>query len=76
MIDKYFAINVLKSILQKNKDILNNYIRPLIDSLLASYNQNPNKNWMDKIVAINLIFGSMIKTYAARCKDNFFIYFY
>jgi len=60
-------VNVLKSILQKNNDILNNYILPMIDSLINSYYQNPNKNWMDKIIAINLILGSMIKTYAAKC---------
>lgn len=59
---------MLKSILQKNKEMLNNYIRPMIDNLIASYYQNPKKNWMDKIIAINLIFGSMIKTYAAKCK--------
>jgi len=54
--------------MQKNKDMLNNDIRPMIDNLIASYYQNPKKNWMDKIIAINMIFGSMIKTYAARCK--------
>lgn len=48
--------------------MLNNYIRPMINNLIASYYQNPKKNWMDKIIAINLIFGSMIKTYAAKCK--------
>ncbi len=66
-IDKYFAVNVLKSILQKNKDIFNNYILPMIDNLINNYYQNQNKNWMDKIIAINLILGSMIKTYAAKC---------
>lgn len=40
----------------------------MIDNLISSYYQSPKKNWMDKIIAINLIFGSMIKTYAAKCK--------
>ena len=70
-LDKYFAINVLKSILQKDKEMLDKYIRPMIDNLINSYYQNPKKNWMDKIIAINLIFGSMIKTYAAKCKTEF-----
>jgi hypothetical protein len=61
--------------MQKNKDMLNNDIRPMIDNLIASYYQNPKKNWMDKIIAINLIFGSMIKTYAARCKKTNLIIF-
>lgn len=69
-LDKYFAVNVLKAIIQNNKNILDGYIRPLIDNLLNSYHENPNKNWMNKITAINLIFGSMIKTYASKCTTN------
>ncbi len=45
-------------------------IRPMINNLLMQYNQNPSKNWMDKICAINLIFGSLIKTYTTKCKNN------
>lgn len=63
--NKYHAINLLKNLIIHYPNLLNNYITPLIYSYLDNYAKNP-KNWMDKIVAINLIFATMIKTFAQR----------
>ena len=53
-----------------NPNLTINIITPLINSLIESYYNNPTKNWMDKIVAINLIFAVTIKTFAQRSKLN------
>jgi exportin-2 (importin alpha re-exporter) len=66
ILDKYHAINLLKYILNVYNSMINNYIQPLINNLLNNYYSDPNKNWMNKIIAINLIFATMIKTFAQK----------
>jgi exportin-2 (importin alpha re-exporter) len=68
ILDKYHAINLLKNLINIYPNVTSEFIRPLINQLLENYHTNPMKNWMDKVVAINLIFATMIKTFAQRSK--------
>jgi hypothetical protein len=47
-------------------NLTDEYIKPMINDMIANYYSNPSKNWMEKIAAINLIHASLIKTYATR----------
>ena len=67
-LDKYHSINLLKNIIQHNKHVTDQIIRPLIGNYLEQYYKDPNKNWTNKIIAINLIFATMITTFAQRSK--------
>lgn len=71
-LDKYHAINLLKNIIQSNIQVTNEIIRPLIGNYLDLYYKDPNKNWENKIIAINLIFATMINTFAQRSKFYIF----
>lgn len=55
-------------------NLTNDYIKPLINRLIDSYYANPSKNWMNKIISINLIFATMIKHFAQRSKISFIIF--
>lgn len=47
-------------------------IKPSFWNLLAEYNQNPKELWANKIVAINMIFSTVIQNFSSQCK--FFYY--
>jgi hypothetical protein len=49
-------------------EVTDKYIRPIISEYLELYYSDPKKNWMNKIIALNLIFATMIKTFAQRSK--------
>lgn len=66
--NKYYAINLLKSLINLYSDLINAYINPTIGAMLNQYYTSKDKNWNDKITAINLMFATYIKTFAAKCK--------
>ncbi len=68
MLDKYHAINLLKNLNNIYQNLTNDYIKPLINSYLEKYYSNPSGEWMNKVIAINLIFATMIKTFAQKSK--------
>ena len=64
--NKYYAINLLRQIINQNPKIIDNFIIPTINSNLQNYSQNKQNFWNLKIIAINLIFAVQIKTFAQR----------
>lgn len=64
--NKYFSINLLQIIISHYEEVNNQIIIPKIKEYLSEYNNDKFKNWNKKIVAINLLFASCIKTFAQR----------
>ena len=64
--NKYYSINLLQIIISNFPEVNKNIIVPKIAALLNDYNIDKNKNWNNKILAINLLFASCIKTFAQR----------
>ena len=64
--NKYFSINLLQIIINNFPDVNKVIIAPKIIKLLNEYNSDKNKNWNKKLLAINLLFASCIKTFAQR----------
>ena len=64
--NKYYSINLLQIIISNFPEVNKNIIVPKIATLLNDYNIDKNKNWNNKILAINLLFASCIKTFAQR----------
>lgn len=64
--NKYFSINLLQLIISHNPNVNKDIIYPKINSFLSEYNSNKQANWNKKIVSINLLFASCIKTFAQR----------
>ena len=64
--NKYFSINLLQCILEHYPNVNQNIISPKIQALFTEYNTNKNNNWNSKLIAINLLFASCIKTFAQR----------
>ena len=64
--NKYYSINLLQIIISNIPEVNKNIIVPKIATLLNDYNIDKNKNWNNKILAINLLFASCIKTFAQR----------
>lgn len=52
----------------KNPKLTEDYIIPLINNYIATYEQNPKMNWQYKVIAMNLFYTVSIKTYTARSK--------
>ena len=69
--NKYYSINLLKSLISLDPSLITTYINPTIQKFLSDYQANRNKCWNDKITAINLIFATHIKTFASR--SNLFL---
>ena len=70
--NKYYSINLLKSLISLDPSLITTYINPTIQKFLSDYQANRNKCWNDKITAINLIFATHIKTFASR--SNLFLF--
>ena len=64
--NKYFSINLLQIIINNFPDVNKLIIAPKIVDLLNQYNSNKANNWNKKLLAINLLFASCIKTFAQR----------
>ena len=64
--NKYYSINLLQIIINNIPEVNKVIIAPKIISLLNEYNSNKNQNWNKKLLAINLLFASCIKTFAQR----------
>ena len=64
--NKYFSINLLQLIISHNPNVNKDIIYPKINSFLSEYNSNKQANWNKKIISINLLFASCIKTFAQR----------
>ena len=64
--NKYFSINLLQIIINNFPDVNKVIISPKIVSLLNEYNSDKSKKWDKKLIAINLLFASCIKTFAQR----------
>ena len=64
--NKYFSINLLQIINNNFPDVNKLIISPKIIQLLKDYNSDKGKNWNKKLLAINLLFASCIKTFAQR----------
>ena len=64
--NKYFSINLLQIIINNFPDVNKLIIAPKIVELLKEYNENKVNNWNKKLLAINLLFASCIKTFAQR----------
>ena len=64
--NKYYSINLLQIIINNFPDVNKVIIAPKIVQLLSEYNSDKAKNWNKKLLAINLLFASCIKTFAQR----------
>ena len=64
--NKYYSINLLQIIINNFPDVNKVIIAPKIVQLLSEYNSDRPKNWNKKLLAINLLFASCIKTFAQR----------
>ena len=64
--NKYFSINLLQIIIANYPDVNKQIISPKINNFLAEYNADKTKNWNKKLMVINLLFASCIKTFAQR----------
>ena len=64
--NKYYSINLLQIIISNYPDVNKQIIVPKINNFLSEYNQDQKKNCYKKIMAINLLFASCIKTFAQR----------
>lgn len=64
--NKYFSINLLQLIISNYPDVNKQIIGPKINNFLSEYNNDKKKNWNKKIIVINLLFASCIKTFAQR----------
>ena len=64
--NKYFSINLLQIIVNNFPDVNKLIIGPKIVELLKEYNENKANNWNKKLLAINLLFASCIKTFAHK----------
>lgn len=51
-----------------NESFYETIIKPSFLNLLNEYNQNPKELWANKIVAINMIFSTVIQNYSSQCK--------
>lgn len=66
--DKGSAVNLLKMINRHNESFYETIIKPSFLNLLNEYNQNPKELWANKIVAINMIFSTVIQNYSSQCR--------
>ncbi len=64
--NKYYSINLLQLIISNYPDVNKQIIAPKINQYLLEYNNDKKKNCYKKIIAINLLFASCIKTFAQR----------
>ena len=64
--NKYYSINLLQLIISNYPDVNKQIIAPKINQFLLEYNNDKKKNCYKKIIAINLLFASCIKTFAQR----------
>ena len=64
--NKYFSINLLQIIISHNPNVNKEIIFPKISSFLSEYNSDKKNKWNKKLMAINLLFASCIKTFAQR----------
>ena len=64
--NKYFSINLLQLIISNYPDVNKQIIGPKINTFLAEYNKDKKNNWNKKLIVINLLFASSIKTFAQR----------
>jgi len=64
------AINVIKDLFSIYPNLNTEYINPIITNLLEEYNSNPKTFYMNKIMVINLLFATVIKNFASRCKNK------
>ena len=64
--NKYFSINLLQLIISNYPEVNKQIIAPKINKFLEEYNKDNSKNWNKKLVVINLLFASCIKTFAQR----------
>ena len=64
--NKYYSINLLQLIISNYPDVNKQFIVPKINSFLNEYNNDKNKYWNKKLMAINLLMASCIKTFAQR----------
>ena len=64
--NKYFSINLLQIIINNFPDVNKIIIAPKIVKFLEEYKTDKNKNWNKKLLAINLLFASCIKTFAQK----------
>ena len=64
--NKYYSINLLKILIGIYPSLITQYLNETIQTYLNNYYTDKNKNWNDKIVAINLIFAVQIKNFAQR----------
>ena len=64
--NKYYSINLLQIIISNYPDVNKQIIAPKINTFLSEYNNDKNKYWNKKLMAINLLLASCIKTFAQR----------
>ena len=64
--NKYFSINLLQLIISNFPDVNKQIIGPKINTFLSEYNKDKIKNSNKKLIVINLLFASCIKTFAQR----------
>ena len=64
--NKYYSINLLQIIINNFPDVNKIIIAPKIVKFLEEYKTDKNKNWNKKLLAINLLFASCIKTFAQK----------
>ena len=64
--NKYYSINLLQLIISSYPDVNKQIIAPKINYFLSEYNKDKKKQCYKKIMAINLLFASCIKTFAQR----------
>ena len=64
--NKYYSINLLQLIISNYPDVNKQIIAPKINYFLSEYNKDKKKHSYKKIMAINLLFASCIKTFAQR----------
>lgn len=72
--NRFFAINLLKYLIDLYPNLITSFINPTIQTMLNNYYADRNKYWNEKVTAINLIFATYIKTFAARRKFYFNIF--
>ncbi len=64
--NKYFSINLLQLMISNYPEINKQIISPKINEFLSQYNMDKIKNYNKKLIVINLLFASCIKTFAQR----------
>jgi len=66
--DITLAIQLVKELIKNISDMKDKYVNPFISDLLNHFNDNPQNNYMSKIIVINFLFATLIKIKSRESK--------